>query len=125
MAKPSTKDYGALTVAVNHYCQVRPVVSVPPHCFSPQPNVHSAFLEFKKIRSGVLCKEQGFLFQIVRGAFNQRRKNIINALYNYPVYILKRRHSKAVESMGLRPDIRGENLDADRFAELSNLLYKE
>jgi 16S rRNA (adenine1518-N6/adenine1519-N6)-dimethyltransferase len=127
MAKPSTKDYGALTVAVNHYCQVRPLVSVPPHCFSPQPNVHSAFLEFKKRSApAYYVKNKDFFFQIVRGAFNQRRKNIINALYNYPgLHLEKEDIQKAVESMGLRPDIRGENLDADRFAELSNLLYKE
>ena len=125
--KPGTKEYGSLTVAVNYYCEARNVLNVPPHSFYPQPNVHSVFLELKKRPvPAVDVKDKDFFFQVVRGAFNQRRKTLVNALSNYPsLNINKEELQSVLESMGLDVNIRGERLDVDQFADLSNRLFKE
>lgn len=127
LAKPGTKDYGALTVATNYYCQAKYVLSVSPHCFMPQPQVHSTFLELKKRDvPAVNVKNKEFFFAVVRAAFNQRRKNLVNALCNNPgLNLTKEEVQTALESMGLDVNIRGERLDVGQFANLSNLLYKE
>lgn len=126
-AKPGTKDYGALTVAVNYYCKAEQVLSVPPHSFCPQPNVHSTFLELVKRPVPIVdVKSKDLFFKVVRGAFHQRRKTLVNALSNYPGLDAGKEELQTIlESMGLDADIRGERLNVDQLADLSNRLFKE
>ncbi len=125
LAEPGTKDYGALTVAANYYCEAKFVVNVPPHCFMPQPSVHSTFVEFKKRKvPGVEVIDKELFFKVVKAAFNQRRKCLINALTNSPLLnFSKEEIVKSVSCVVTDEKIRGECLDINTFAKLSNILY--
>ena len=124
-AKPSTKDYGALSLAIQ-YSTTDIVANVPPNCFMPRPNVGSAVIKLS-LRDTSPCSvtNEEFMFKLIRAAFNQRRKTLVNALSNASFLDLdKTTIHKALEANNLPPTIRGEALSLEQFASLSNDLLK-
>lgn len=121
---PGTKDYGALSLAVQYYAKPEIVAQVPPNCFIPRPNVGSAVIRLTRYEAPpVKTKDEKKMFAIIRAAFNQRRKTLVNALANAGIYgITKEKTAQVLEKMGLSAAIRGEALTLKQFAELSDLL---
>lgn len=123
-AKPGTKDYGALTVAVSYYSECYLAANVPMNCFMPRPDVMSAVVRLTVLpQAPVTVKDQGKMFAIVKAAFGQRRKTLQNALMNAQgISCTKEDVANALESMGLSPLARGEVLSLEQFARISELL---
>jgi len=122
-AGPGTKDYGALSLAVQFYAEPYIVANVPPNCFIPRPGVGSAVIRLTKWDNPpVAVKDEAFLFSLVRASFNQRRKTLQNSLVNGGINITKEQVVQALEQMGLSPTVRGEALTLEQFAQLSDLL---
>lgn len=123
-AGPGTKDYGALSLAVQYYARPQIVANVPPNCFMPRPTVGSAVIRLTRYDTPpVRVENEGRMFALIRASFNQRRKTLANSLGNAPgLLIPKERTVEALERMGLSPTIRGEALNLGQFAELSNIL---
>lgn len=121
---PGTKDYGALSLAVQYYAKPEVVANVPPNCFIPRPNVGSAVIRLTRHREPpVHVEDEKKMFSIIRASFSQRRKTLVNGLTNAPeLGISKERAAAALEEMNLPPMIRGEALTLEQFAELSNKL---
>lgn len=121
---PGTKDYGALSLAVQYYARPEIVANVPSNCFIPRPNVGSAVIRLTRYEQPpVQAADEGKLFAIVRAAFNQRRKTLVNSLNNAAgLQLDKERVAGALEQMGLPATVRGEALTLEQFAQLSNLL---
>lgn len=121
-AKPGTKDYGALTLAVGYYANARIVANVPPNCFMPRPKVGSAVICLKKHQKpAVDVKDEKLLFRIIRASFNQRRKTLQNGLNNAgDISFTKEQITAAIEQAGFPPSVRGEALTLEEFARLSN-----
>jgi 16S rRNA (adenine1518-N6/adenine1519-N6)-dimethyltransferase len=124
---PGTKDYGALSLAVQYYAKPEIVAAVPPNCFIPRPGVGSAVIKLTKyIKPPVEVGNEKFLFQIIRAAFNQRRKTLVNSLKNAPeIAVSKEGIERAIQKMGLSLSVRGEALKLEQFADLSNYLLEE
>ncbi|MBQ7067442.1 MAG: 16S rRNA (adenine(1518)-N(6)/adenine(1519)-N(6))-dimethyltransferase RsmA [Lachnospiraceae bacterium] len=121
---PGTKDYGALSLAVQYYAKPEIVANVPPNCFMPRPNVGSAVIKLSRYeKPPVQVKDEAYLFAIIRASFNQRRKTLLNGLTNAGnLNVTKEQILEALEKMKLSPSIRGETLTLEQFAQLSNLL---
>lgn len=121
---PGSKDYGALSLAVQYYAKPKIVLNVPPECFMPRPNVGSAVIRLVKHDTNpVEVKDEGLMFKIIRASFNQRRKTLVNSLKNSPeLNFSKEDIETAIEKMGKNPSVRGETLTLQEFAGLSNLL---
>ena len=121
---PGTKDYGALSLAVQYYAKPEIIANVPPGCFIPKPNVGSAVIRLTRYeKPPVSTKDEKRMFAVIRAAFNQRRKTLINALSNAGIYgITKEKAGQALTEMGLADNIRGEALTLEQFALLSDLL---
>ena len=121
---PGSKDYGALSLAVQYYAEPEIVANVPPNCFIPRPNVGSAVIRLtrhKEMPVGV--KDPALMFKIIRASFNQRRKTLQNGLGNAPeLPYTKEQIAAAIAEMGLTPTIRGEALSLAQFAQLSDIL---
>ena len=123
-AQPGTKDYGALSLAVQYYAKAEVVANVPPNCFIPRPSVGSAVVRLlRHERPPVQTKEEARMFALIRASFNQRRKTLVNSLGNAgELHISKEQVFEALAQMGLSPTIRGESLSLEQFARLNNLL---
>lgn len=122
-AGPGTKDYGALSLAVQFYAEPYIVANVPPNCFIPRPNVGSAVIRLTKwANPKITVKNEKFMFSLVRASFNQRRKTLQNSLVNGGISVTKEQIVSALEEMNLSPTIRGEALTLEQFAKLSDLL---
>ena len=121
---PGSKDYGALSLAVQYYAKPEIVANVPPNCFMPRPNVGSAVIRLTCHENPpVKVNDEKFMFDIIRASFNQRRKTLVNGLGNATNLSLTKDQVVAVlEQMGLSPTIRGEVLSLEQFATLANLL---
>ena len=121
---PGTKDYGALSLAVQYYSKAEIVANVPPNCFMPRPNVGSAVIRLTcHEASPVVVNDEKLMFSLIRASFNQRRKTLQNGINNAPnLNFSKEQVVTALDKMGLVPTIRGEALSLEQFAELSNLL---
>lgn len=121
---PGTKDYGALSLAVQYYAKPEIVLQVPPTCFMPKPNVGSAVINLVRYQNPpVQAKDEKFMFDIIRASFNQRRKTLVNGLGNAAgLHVEKEKILSALEQMNLSPTIRGEALTLEQFAILSDLL---
>ena len=121
---PGTKDYGALSLAVQYYAEPYIVANVPPNCFIPRPAVGSAVIRLTRYQEKpVKVNDASFMFKIIRASFNQRRKTLQNGLYNSSeLRIPKEKTVAALEEMGLTPTIRGEKLSLEEFAHLSDIL---
>ncbi|MBQ7776252.1 MAG: 16S rRNA (adenine(1518)-N(6)/adenine(1519)-N(6))-dimethyltransferase, partial [Lachnospiraceae bacterium] len=121
---PGTKDYGALSLAVQYYAKPEIVANVPPNCFIPRPNVGSAVIRLTRYEQPqVEVQDEKRMFALIRASFNQRRKTLVNGLTNAAgLNISKEDILVALEQMGLPATIRGEALTLEQFAQLSNLL---
>ena len=121
---PGTKDYGALSLAVQYYAEPYIVANVPPNCFIPRPAVGSAVIRLTRYQEKpVKVNDASFMFKIIRASFNQRRKTLQNVLYNSSeLRIPKEKTVAALEEMGLTTTIRGEKLSLEEFAQLSDIL---
>ncbi|MDD3413135.1 MAG: 16S rRNA (adenine(1518)-N(6)/adenine(1519)-N(6))-dimethyltransferase RsmA [Lachnospiraceae bacterium] len=123
---PGTKDYGALSLAVQYYAEPYIVANVPPNCFMPRPNVGSAVIRLTRHKqSPVNVMDEKFMFRLIRASFNQRRKTLMNGLKNASDLNLEKEEIlEAIRKLGKSDTIRGEALTLQEFAELSNLLIK-
>lgn len=121
---PGSKEYGALSLAVRYYAQPYLAANVPPNCFIPRPGVGSAVIRLTRhLSPPVETKDRQLMFRLIRASFNQRRKTLLNGLYNSPeLDFTKEEIAKAIETLGLPAAVRGEALTLEQFAELSNLL---
>lgn len=121
---PGTKDYGALSLAVQYYARPEIVANVPPNCFIPRPNVGSAVIRLTcHDVPPVEVKDEAFMFALIRASFNQRRKTLLNGLTNAGnLGVSKEQILAALEQMGLPATIRGEALTLEQFGRLSNIL---
>ena len=119
---PGTKDYGALSLAVQYYASPYIVANVPPNCFIPRPNVGSAVIRLTRYQEPpVQVKDPKLMFKLIRASFNQRRKTLQNGLNNSPeISFSKEEITKAIESLGVSPSVRGEALSLEQFAQLAN-----
>ena len=121
---PGSKDYGALSLAVQYYAEPVIVTEVPPHCFMPRPGVSSMVIRLDRYKEPpVTPRDPDKMFKLIRASFNHRRKTLSNGLSTDPSLGLSREKvTEALEKMGLPVDIRGEKLDLAQFAELSDQL---
>lgn len=119
---PGSKDYGALSLAVQYYAKPYIVANVPPNCFIPRPNVGSAVIRLTRYKEPpVQVDEPGVMFRLIRASFNQRRKTLQNGLNNSPeVPYTKEQIAAAIESLGVPASVRGEALTLEQFASLAN-----
>lgn len=119
---PGTKDYGALSLAVQYYAEPYIVANVPPNCFMPRPSVGSAVIRLTRHREmPVLVKDEKLMFRLIRASFNQRRKTLANGLKNSPeLQFLKEEIETAIETLGKGASVRGEALTLEEFAKLAN-----
>ena len=123
---PGSKDYGALSLAVQYYAEPYIVANVPPNCFIPRPNVGSAVIRLTRhAKPPVEVKDKDLMFRLIRASFNQRRKTLQNGLSNaQDLSFSKEEIVAAIESLGLSPSVRGETLTLAQFAALSDVLGK-
>ena len=121
---PGSKDYGALSLAVQYYAEPEIVAIVPPNCFIPRPNVGSAVIRLTRHKEmPVKVNDVEHMFRIIRASFNQRRKTLQNGLNNSPeIPYTKEKILAAIEQMGLPATVRGEALSLEQFAQLSDIL---
>lgn len=121
---PGSKDYGALSLAVQYYAEPYIVANVPPNCFMPRPAVGSAVIRLTRYENKpVEVKDPAFMFKLIRASFNQRRKTLQNGLHNSSeLQLPKEKVVQALEQMGLPATVRGEKLDLAQFARLADLL---
>lgn len=124
---PGTKDYGALSLAVQYYAKPEIVANVPPNCFMPRPNVGSAVIRLTKYEEPpVYVENEEFMFSLIRATFNQRRKTLVNAIGNAPnLNITKEQVTEVLSEMGESATVRGETFTLEKFAEFSNKLLKK
>ena len=121
---PGTKDYGALSLAVQYYAKPYIVANVPPNCFMPRPKVGSAVIRLERYEEPpVQVKDEKLMFRIIRASFNQRRKTLANGLKNSPeLDFTKEDIEAAIEILGKGVSVRGEALTLEEFARLSDVL---
>lgn len=124
---PGTKDYGALSLAVQYYAKPYIVANVPPNCFIPRPNVGSAVIRLTRHQTPpVEVKDSKLMFRLIRASFNQRRKTLQNGLNNSPdIPFTKEQIIAAIECLGVSPSVRGEALTLEQFASLADFLLKQ
>ena len=123
---PGSKEYGALSLAVQYYANPKIVINVPPSCFMPQPKVGSAVIRLERHpQPPVEVENEQLMFQLIRASFNQRRKTLANGLNNFQGLRLdKETIQKCIEELGVPATIRGEALSLEQFAKLSNIVGK-
>jgi len=121
---PGSKEYGALSLAVQYYSNPEIMIDVPPECFYPMPGVGSSVIKLDLYEEPpVKVSDPEFMFRIIKASFMQRRKTLQNALQNNPETKISRdRTVEALEKLGVDPMIRGEALSLEQFAQLSDLL---
>ena len=124
---PGTKDYGALSLAVQYYARPEVIAYVSPACFIPKPNGGSAVIRLDRYeKPPVETEDEEFLFAVIKAACNQRRKTLANGLANArELGITRQQAEEALLQMELSPSIRGEALTLREFADLSNILYRK
>ena len=122
MAEPGNKDYGALSVAVQYYSKPEKIFDVPPHCFIPQPDVDSTVIRLNIFKTPpVVLADKDLFFKTVRASFAQRRKTLVNALFNSGYFSKDKEQIKEVlKNLGIDERQRGETLSIMQFAQLSN-----
>ena len=123
---PGSKEYGALSLAVQYYAHPEIVVNVPPSCFMPQPKVGSAVIRLTRHpQPPVDVENEALMFQSIRASFNQRRKTLAIGLNNFPgLNLSKEAIQQCIEELGVPVTVRGEALSLEQFARLSNIIGK-
>lgn len=126
-AGPGTKDYGALSLAVQYYCEPYIAANVPPNCFMPRPKVGSTVIRLTRYsQPPVITEHEQLMFRLIRASFNQRRKTLANGLNNAPdLHYSKEQIAQAIEKLGVSANIRGEALTLEQFAKLADILAKQ
>ncbi len=126
-AGPGTKDYGALSLAVQYYCEPYIAANVPPNCFMPRPKVGSTVIRLTRYSEPPVSTEhEQLMFRLIRASFNQRRKTLANGLNNAPdLHYSKEQIAQAIEKLGVSASIRGEALTLEQFAKLADILAEE
>lgn len=121
---PGTKDYGALSLAVQYYAKPEIIANVPPNCFMPRPNVGSAVIRLTRHETvPVQVEDEKLMFRLIRASFNQRRKTLANGLNNSSeIHLSKEVIQESIEELGVPVTIRGEALTLEQFAALSNII---
>ena len=124
---PGTKDYGALSLAVQYYAKPQILLNVPASCFMPRPNVDSAVIQLTRYeKPPVEVADEHLMFRLIRASFNQRRKTMTNSVGNSPeLSVSKEQMAAALEKCGLSATVRGEALNLAQFAELANVLSED
>lgn len=124
---PGTKDYGALSLAVQYYAKPEIIANVPPNCFMPRPNVGSAVIRLTRHETvPVAVEDEKLMFKLIRASFNQRRKTLANGLNNSPeIRLSKEIIQESIAGLGVPLTIRGEALTLEQFAELSNIIGRK
>ncbi len=124
---PGTKDYGALSLAVQYYANPQILLNVPASCFMPRPNVDSAVIQLTRYeKPPVEVADEHLMFRLIRASFNQRRKTMTNSVGNSPeLSVSKEQMAAALEKCGLSATVRGEALTLAQFAELANVLSED
>ena len=122
---PGSKDYGALSLAVQYYAKPEIVANVPPNCFIPRPNVGSAVIRLTRYEEApVFAEDEHHMFSLIRASFNQRRKTLANGIGNAgDIPCGREQAQEALEKLGFSPSVRGEALTLQEFALLSNEIY--
>ena len=123
-AKPGTKDYGALSLAVGYYADTEIVANVPTNSFLPRPEVDSAVIVLRALEKPPVTGDKDFLFKVIHAAFGQRRKTLVNALFAVGIGESKEQLTTVLTHCGLRTDIRGEALDLLQFSKLAEELHE-
>lgn len=123
---PGTKDYGALSLAVQYYAEPYLVANVPQNCFMPRPKIGSAVIRLTvHEKPQVTVGDEKLMFRIIRASFNQRRKTLANGLNNSPeLFFSKEKIAAAIEKLGVSPSIRGEALTLREFAQLTDIFLE-
>ena len=123
---PGSKDYGALSLAVQYYARPELIANVPPNCFMPRPRVGSAVIRLTRHeKPPVQVENEEYLFQLIHASFQQRRKTLVNGLNHAPdIQVPKEGFEEALKQMELSPGIRGEAMTLAQFAELANRTWK-
>ena len=121
---PGSKDYGALSLAVQYYSKAEVLVEVSPNCFIPRPKVGSSVIKLTLHKDErVSVNDEKLMFRLIRASFNQRRKTLSNGIKNSPELEFSREDVvEALKEMGLDENIRGEKLSLEEFAKLSDIL---
>lgn len=124
---PGTKEYGALSLAVQYYAKPEIIANVPPNCFMPRPKVGSAVIRLTRHKeTPVQVEDEKLMFRIIRASFNQRRKTLVNGLKNAgELSLSKEIIEESIEELGVPLTIRGEALSLEQFAILSNIIYRK
>ena len=123
---PGTKDYGALSLAVQYYAEPYLVANVPQNCFMPRPKIGSAVIKLTvHEKPPITVRDEKLMFRLIRASFNQRRKTLANGLNNSPeLHYSKEQIAEAIEKLGTSPSVRGEALTLEQFARLSDILLE-
>lgn len=123
---PGTKDYGALSLAVQYYSKPQIVANVPSNCFMPRPKVGSAVIRLERYKEPTVeVDNEALMFKIIRASFNQRRKTLANGLHNSTeIQLPKEIIAESIEQLGRGSSIRGEALSLEEFCKLSNIINK-
>ncbi len=126
-AEPGSKDFGALSLAVRYYAEPYLAANVPPNCFIPRPGVGSAVIRLTRRKvPPVETRDPQLMFRLIRAAFNQRRKTLLNSFRNDPGLQLSREKAeRIIQRCGLEPSVRGETLDLKAFAALADAFIEE
>lgn len=126
-AGPGTKDYGALSLAVQYYAEPYLAANVPPNCFMPRPKVGSSVIRLTCHETPpVKAADEELLFRLIRASFNQRRKTLVNGLRNAPELSFPREQvAEALREMGLPENVRGEALTLEQFCSLADRLAEK
>lgn len=121
-AKPSTKDYGSLSIVTQYYCKPYLVANVPQNCFMPRPNVDSAVIRLDILKEpAVKVQNERFMFEFVKAAFSQRRKTLVNCIYNSGIVSLSKEEIGSIlNEMGYDERVRGESLSIEDYGALSD-----
>ncbi len=123
-AKPSAKDYGSLSLVTQYYCEPYLVANVPQNCFMPRPNVDSAVIKLTILDKPPVCvKDEAFMFAFIKAAFSQRRKTLVNCIFNSGILdMTKEEIGRLLVSLGYDERIRGESLTLWDYARICNEL---
>lgn len=124
---PGTKDYGALSLAVQYYAKPEIVANVPPNCFMPRPSVGSVVIRLTRhARVPVAVEDEKLMFSIIRASFNQRRKTLANGLNNSPeIRLTKEMIQESIAELGMPLTVRGESLTLEQFAAFANIISRK
>ena len=125
-AQPGGKEYGVLSLAVQYYCETYTAADVPPESFIPRPEVFSSVVVLKKREEKTAVRDEALMFRLIRTAFSQRRKTLMNCLRSSKELGLGKEEAEAlIEKAGLEPNIRGEALPLETYAKMADIIASD